>query len=57
MIDKLIKKIKSLFGKGEEDMPLTQAEIREREKLNAKYNHPDDVFLEDDFLTEEEMQE
>ncbi len=56
MIDKLIKKIKSLFNK-EDEMPLTQAEIREREKLNAKYNHPDDNYIGDDFLTEEEMQE
>lgn len=55
MLEGLIDKIKSIFKKEDEHI-LTAAEIKERKKLNAEYNDPEDSFLNDEYLTEEEMQ-
>lgn len=53
-LNDIIKKIKKRFGR-DEKVTLTASQIREQEKLNAKYNHPDDYFIEDDFMDEEEL--
>ena len=51
----MLEKIKSLFKKNNETQELTASELKRREKLNAEINHPDDNFINDEFMDEDEM--
>ena len=51
----MLDKIKSLFKKNNETQELTASELKRREKLNAEINHPDDNFINDEFMDEDEM--